>query len=71
MAVTLSKAQTNLDLWIQASEALAKGREFSMGDRSLTMSDAGDVRDMITYWERKVAGLSGSKGYSVATWKTA
>jgi len=70
MALTLAQAQTSLDLWVTASESLAKGKEVSMGDRTLTHANAEEVVKMITFWERKVASLSGYSGPSRATWNT-
>lgn len=50
--ITLARAQSELALWLDASTALANGQSFSMNGRSLSRSDAEQVRKMINYWSR-------------------
>ena len=57
LTVTLSDAQTNLAKWVAASAALAEGQSFGMGGRTLTLSDAAQVREMISYWSGIEANL--------------
>jgi hypothetical protein len=48
-------AQNNLNAWIAASLAVAKNQSYTIGDRTFTKADAGKIREMIDYWEGKVA----------------
>lgn len=58
MAITLTTAQSQLDAWIAASTAVAtSGQEYWINGRKLTRADAGEIRQMIDYWERKVLQL--------------
>ncbi len=71
--MTLAEAQTQLAAWEAASLALATGRSYSIGDRQLTRNDAGEVREMMTFFQRKVDALTASgagsnKRASIATW---
>jgi hypothetical protein len=62
MAITLETARANLDAWVTASAALAAGKEYRVGTRSLTRADANEVREMISYWQRVVDRLQGGGG---------
>ena len=71
----LATAQTNLDNWLAADAALSAGQSYTIGNRQLSRSDAGQVRNQITYWQRIVktftASNAGSQnpGVVVAAWK--
>lgn len=62
MAITLTTAQTNLDAWVTADAALAEAQSYSIttggGSRTLTRSNAKEVRDQINYWQRIVNELT-------------
>lgn len=68
----LAAAQAQLDAWTAASLALAKGQSYAIGDRQLTRSNAGEVLQMVNYWQRQVDQLSSPatarKPAMVATW---
>ena len=49
-----SEAQTHLDAWIAADTAISTGKAYTIGNRSLTRSDAAEVVKQITYWQRVV-----------------
>ncbi len=55
MALTLTQAQTALDAWIAADLSVAKGQSYSMNGRTLTLSNAKEIREQIQYWERRVS----------------
>ena len=55
MALTSTQAQTALDAWIAADLAVAKGQSYSMNGRTLTLSNAKEIREQIQYWERRVS----------------
>lgn len=50
MSITLASAQEQLAAWTAASLALAQGQSYSMNGRSLSMTDAAQVREMVAYW---------------------
>lgn len=58
MALTLAVAQQQLDLWIEADAAVAKGQSYSIKDRSLSRADAAEITRKIEYWGGKVATLT-------------
>lgn len=64
MALSVTDAQAQLDAWLAASLALAKGKTYAMGDRQLTRANAEEVQGMINYWESRVAAIN-SEGRSV------
>lgn len=65
MAITLADAQAQLDAWVAASAAVAKGQSYRIAvngsDRQLTRTDAKTIREMIEYWERRVQELSSGR----------
>jgi hypothetical protein len=52
---TYAEAKAQLDLWIAASAAVANNQSYTMGNRSLTRADLGEIREMIVHWETRVA----------------
>lgn len=56
--ITLTQAQTQLDAWLAASAAVALNQSYSIGNRSLSRADAGDIMDQIKYWEGMVQRLT-------------
>ena len=58
MSLNLSTARTALTAWIAADLAVAKGQSYSMNGRCLTLANVREIREQITYWERRVAAFS-------------
>ncbi len=62
--ITLTQAETNLTAWLAASAAVATRQSYSISvgssSRSLTSADAGEIREMISYWNGMVKRLTGS-----------
>lgn len=56
--ITLAQAEEQLTLWMAANTAVASGQEYSIGSRSLKRTDAGEIREQITFWDAKVKELS-------------
>ena len=55
---TLTEAQAQLAAWESASLSLAKGAaSVSVYGRTVTRSQAAEIREMIAYWQREVATL--------------
>ncbi len=61
--ITLAQAETQLTAWLTASEAVAAGQSYSISvgssSRSLSRADAGEIREMLTYWNGIVEKLTG------------
>lgn len=71
MTITLEQAQTALNAWVEASVNVAKGQSHNFNGRQLTLANASEINDQITFWERKVTALTaaasgGRKGPDVA-----
>ena len=58
-AERLAEAKKYLCAWMEAELQVAKGQEFSMGSRKLTMPDLPYIVERIAYWRREVARLEG------------
>jgi hypothetical protein len=58
--ITLAQAEAQLALWLTASEKVAKGQSYTIGDRSLTRADARAIQQQIDYWDRKCQELAGA-----------
>lgn len=56
--ITLEQAQTQLDLWMAASTAVASSQSYEIGGRKLTRADAATIRDNIEFWEGRVQKLA-------------
>jgi len=57
MSITLTIARTALNAWIAADLAVARGQQFTMNGRSLTLANVREIREQIHYWERRVASF--------------
>ena len=56
--ITLAQAQTQLALWLEADAAVATGQAYTIGGRSLTRANAREIRENLTYWDKKVQRLT-------------
>ena len=62
--ISLSQAESKLTTWLAAEDKVAEGQAYSIGDRALTRADLKEIRETITYWDKKVQQLSrGGIGY--------
>jgi len=73
MALTVAQAQGHLDDWLAADTAVAQGRSYSIGDRTLTRESADEIRKSIANWQRVVDSLTsqaagGKSAAALATW---
>ena len=55
--VTLAAAETHLEKWLAADEAVSRGQQYSMGTFSLSRADTDQIRQQIGYWERRIKDL--------------
>jgi hypothetical protein len=56
--ITLAQAEAKLTLWMAANDAVAGGQEYTIGSRSLSRVDAGEIREQVEFWDGKVKELS-------------
>ena len=56
--ITLSQAEAQLTVWINASTAVAAGQEYRIGDRSLKRANLADIQSQITFWNAQVQRLT-------------
>jgi len=56
--ITNAQATAQLAIWIAADTAVATGQSYSIGGRSLTRSNAKEIRDNITFWDKHVKRLT-------------
>ena len=61
LGITLEVAETKLQLWLDADDAVAKNQEFWVEGRRVTRADARTIQRNITYWDAKVRALSGTR----------
>ncbi|MFZ5586135.1 MAG: DUF6148 family protein [Thermodesulfobacteriota bacterium] len=61
--MTLEKAQTMLDTWLEAEAAVAGGMQsYQMGSQRFTRADLGKISDRVAYWQSQVARLTRTAG---------
>lgn len=56
--MTLAQAQAQLNMWIAADAAVAKGQSYSIGDMSLNRANAKEITEKIKFWRAEVNRLS-------------
>lgn len=65
-SIDLARAKAMLNLWLEAEVAVAQGRSYTIGSRSLTRNSIKEIRDAQAYWSQKVQELeSGQSGIKV------
>jgi len=64
-AVTLAQAQEHLALWLAADAAVSKGQSYTIKDRTLTRTNAGQIRKNIDYWQQMCNRLARGGGMRV------
>ena len=57
--MTLAQAETSLDLWRAALDAVAKKQSYTIGGRSLVYADLAEIRETIDWLESKIIRLGG------------
>jgi len=71
--LTLAEVQAQLVVWKAALTAAASGKAYTIDNRQLTRHNLPEIRDTITWLERKEAsltaeGLGSSKPAALACW---
>lgn len=54
---TIYEAKEHLQAWLDADLALATGKEYRIGSRSLTRANVQEVKERINFWRNEVAHL--------------
>lgn len=57
MSVTLERAETHLNAWLDAELKVTGGQSYSIGSRSLTYANISEIRKQIDYWSNQVSEL--------------
>lgn len=57
--ITLAQAEEQLAAWMAASTAVASKQSYRIGERVLTLTDAGEIRENIKFWNSMVGTLDG------------
>ena len=60
--VDLDTAKIKLQMWMDAEDATAMGKSYTLDGLSVTRQDVATIRAQITYWSDAVARLSGVRG---------
>lgn len=58
-AEQIAKATQQIAKWELASEALANGKDYTMGERRLTKANANEVERMLAHWRERLRLASG------------
>ncbi len=56
-AITLETAKKHLDMWLEAESEVAINQAYTIGGKSFTRANLGEIRKQIEYWSNKVQEL--------------
>jgi len=56
-AITLETAKKHLEMWLEAESEVAINQAYTIGGKSFTRANLGEIRKQIEYWENKVQEL--------------
>ena len=56
-AITLETAKKHLDMWLEAESEVAINQSYTIGGKSFTRANLGEIRKQIEYWSNKVQAL--------------
>ncbi len=59
--ITLEIAREKLKIWLAAEEELAINQSYTIGGKTFTRADLGEVAKRIDYWNNKVISLENAK----------
>lgn len=57
-ALSLTQAQTQLNLYIAAEKKVLRGQSYTLGTKTVTRADLGEIRKGISYYNRMVTKLT-------------
>lgn len=55
--ITLETARRHLDEWLEAEMAVTGAQSYTIGSRTMTKANLGEIRKSIDYWNKKVVEL--------------
>lgn len=56
-AITLETAKKHLEMWLEAESEVAINQSYTIGGKSFTRANLGEIRKQIEYWSNKVQEL--------------
>lgn len=56
-AITLETAKRHLEMWLEAESEVAINQAYTIGGKSFTRANLGEIRKQIEYWSNKVQAL--------------
>lgn len=56
-AISLETAKKHLDMWLEAESEVAINQAYTIGGKSFTRANLGEIRKQIEYWSNKVQAL--------------
>lgn len=56
-AITLETAKKHLEMWLEAESEVAINQAYTIGGKSFTRANLGEIRKQIEYWSNKVQAL--------------
>ena len=56
-AITLETAKKHLVMWLEAESEVAINQSYTIGGKSFTRANLGEIRKQIEYWSNKVQAL--------------
>lgn len=57
--ITLERAKTHLEAWLDAELAVTTGQSYRIGSRQLDRANLSEIMKQITFWRNEVSKLSG------------
>lgn len=70
MAISLARATSQLNLWLDADASVATGQSYTINGRVLTRANATEITNKIQYWSKVEASLqriaNGESGINVS-----
>ena len=61
--ITLETAKKHLDAWLEAEMAVTNAQSYTIGSRTMTKANLGEIRQSIEYWQKKVNVLENAAKY--------
>lgn len=55
--ITLETAKKHLEMWLEAESEVAINQAYTIGGKSFTRANLGEIRKQIEYWSNKVQSL--------------
>lgn len=56
-AITLETAKKHLEMWLEAESEVAINQAYTIGGKSFTRANLGEIRKQIEYWSNKVQSV--------------